>query len=248
MTYSDETLRAYLDGTLEADRAEKLERDVERDADLEARLIAMEPFLGTVREAFATVPDAQRVQSLSRHIGEATNPKARISRRSILSAGLAAAGVGIGFAVSGLFNRVPVLEWQDEVAIYQALYVPETVEHLTSTSAELAAQFARAGAALGRDLSVADVDGLDGLSLRRAQILSLEGAPLIQIVFSSQDGTPVAFCILERPGDGSNRPVYRERSGLATSHWSDGQFHYMVLGRLDTAALTEITERLRGMV
>ncbi|MEM9247539.1 MAG: hypothetical protein AAGB05_02470 [Pseudomonadota bacterium] len=243
MTFSEAQLEAYLNGTLEPSVATALEEALDRDPALEARLLAQEPLAAPIRLAFDGIPGQERLDTLAGAI-PAAPPDRAWPARGLAGAAIAAVCAALGFAVATMTQPVAAPDWQEQVAQYQALYAPETIAHLDSGPALLQAQLARASTALGREITLEEVSGVDGLSLRRAQILSFEGTPLIQIVYATQTGTPVALCILGQPDGAAAAPRYAERAGVPTSHWADGRYGYMVLGRLDAAALSDITEHL----
>ena len=242
MSYSDKQLKAYLDGSLEPEIVDAIDQQLSADPELEKRLLALEPLRPVIGAAFETVPNAARLAALDI---PAPAQSSAPTRRFFLAGGIAAASGAAGFGIAALSTPPAApLGWQEQVAIYQALYGPETVEHIDPTPEALDAQFARASAALGRDMQAADVAGLDGLTLRRAQILNFEGRPLVQIVFSAESGEPVAFCILMLAQSKTKAPQFRTLSGLQTSHWMNGDYGYMVLGDVDVALLDDVTGKL----
>lgn len=147
------------------------------------------------------------------------------------------AGVAAAAAVAGfLFGASPFAEpvadkWVQQAAIYQALCVPETVAPISLSAEELDAQLTRASEALGRDFPRSDLEGLPGLTFKRAQILGFEGAPLIQLVFATADGTPVAFCVVAQDGTVEKvESVWIEDQPVR--HWSDEPHGFMIVGRV----------------
>ena len=56
MTFSDETLLAYLNGNLDETDAQEIESAVEADPELEQRLMALDPFAPVVRGVFEKLP------------------------------------------------------------------------------------------------------------------------------------------------------------------------------------------------
>ncbi|MFQ5564499.1 MAG: anti-sigma factor family protein [Parvularculaceae bacterium] len=123
MTYSDETLSAYLDGELSGEKADALRRALEREPALKARLDALSAADETVRRAYASIDDAPMPARLLRLLGvekettggsrgaDVTPSPARkpLRRAPVWSLPLAAsvallAGVGLGAA---LFTEGP---------------------------------------------------------------------------------------------------------------------------------------------
>ncbi|MEO1474384.1 MAG: hypothetical protein AAFS03_10710 [Pseudomonadota bacterium] len=254
MSFDDETLRAYLAGTADEATVQAIEDAVAIDRDLEARLMAMDDLASVVAGAFETVPPAQRLETLEvaappksfvldpLPAANTTDPVADEPWKAPggfqLALVAAVAGV-LGFGVAQLAPSDPVEtaviaeRWHQDVASYQALYVPETVAALSADPAELNNQFARAETAIGRDLLQAVLSDQADLDLRRAQILGFDGAPLIQIVFEGPGGTPIAFCIMQQGVAADAAVQTAELSGLASAHWVSGGYGYIVIGGTD---------------
>ncbi len=235
MTYSDDILKAYLEGRLAADKAAALEDAAADDPDLQDRLAELDPVAGPVRAAFEHLPDADDLPKL----GTVTAQPRHVGRMGVLAA--AVAGL-LGFALAFFVTRPDPIGWQEQVALYQALYVAETVAPLDASDAALEEQFSRANEALGTDLRPADFKALPGLTLKRAQILSFEDIPLVQIAFAGADGTPFAFCILKNADAGPLTQV--ELAGLATAHWARGGYGYMLVGGQHSEDLQPALDRL----
>lgn len=242
MSFGDKDLLAYLDGDMAL--RDEIEAALAQDAELERRLMALDPMAGPVRAAFEGIPAAGRLPTL-----EALEPTAEVTApaRSGLWKIAAALIVGVGLGAGVVLSRGgDDLRWQDQVAIYQALYVPETVARLVTDEATLAEQFDQADAALGLTLPRDALSALDGLDLRRAQILGIEDAPLIQIVFANETGAPIAFCILRQNGTASATET-ETLSGLPVAHWSDGDFGYMLVGELGPDQMSMTAQQLRAL-
>ena len=235
--FEDNQLRAYLTGELPAADAARLEAALAEDDGLEARLLALEPLATPLGDVFKTLPDSARLPDVA-----AVASKPSLIGR-VLPYGLVAGIAGlIGVGLAGFNQPADALTWQEQVAVYQALYVAETVAPLAPTPEGLAAEFERASNILGRELVPAEYDDLPGLTLKRAQVLGFEGQPLIQIAFASETSAPIAFCIL-RSGEDAGA-VQTELSGLPTVHWSEGGFGYMLIGDLSEGALRALASEL----
>ncbi len=225
MKFSDETLLAYLEGSLEESEARAIEDAVADEPALESRLMALDPFAAAVQQAFEDVPAKTPQVDLPQLV--ATQSSAGPMRLLAVAASVAVIAVSATFWAT----RPAELGWAAQAAIYQSLYVPETIASLNNSPEALDAQFARAEAELGRSLNRDVLEALPGLDLRRAQVLSFKGKPLIQIVFADAQGQPFAFCII-RQGEGApakdvNLAVL---SGLATATWAGDGYGYMLLG------------------
>ena len=140
MSFSDDELSAYLDGSLPIPRRVALETDLETDPALEARLRAFDPLAAFVDGAFDKIPA---------HEPKVTLPPTRgpwAGGFIGLAAGLA---LGVGLTAAWLLNQPPApLGWKAQVAAYQKLYSPATLAGINISDEELGAQIATAGAAI----------------------------------------------------------------------------------------------------
>ncbi|WP_298849032.1 hypothetical protein [uncultured Ruegeria sp.] len=225
MTFSDETLLAYLEGTLDEAQSRAIEAAVEDDAEFERRLMGLDPFAPIIQDVFEKLPAEAPKFGLSEPVAQNTN--GRFLRVVAVAASVGVAAVALTFWAT----RPAELGWAQQAAIYQSLYVPETIASLDSSEASLDKQFAMAEAELGRSLDRETLESLPGLELKRAQVLSFKGKPLIQVVFADEQGQPFAFCVIRQ---GPNAPSAEVKqavlSGLATATWARDGFGYMLLG------------------
>jgi hypothetical protein len=143
-----------------------------------------------------------------------------------------AASVAIVAVSATLWATRPApLGWAQQAAIYQSLYVPETIATLDTAPEALEAQFAQAEATLGRSLNREALSVLPGAELKRAQVLSFKGKPLVQVVFADDQGRPFAFCVIRQgPGAPDKDVNLAVLSGLATATWAEDGYGYMIIG------------------
>ncbi|MFY2825375.1 hypothetical protein [Ruegeria sp. MALMAid1280] len=235
MKFSDETLTAYLEGKLEEAEARAIESAVEADPELEQRLMALDPFAPVVQAVFERVPAETPAVDLPAPAAVVPVQPAGVGLRLLA----VAASVAI-VAVSATYwaTRPEPLGWAAQAAIYQSLYTPVTVASLDSSPQALDEQFAMAEEQLGRSLNRAVLEALPGGELKRAQILSFKGKPLVQVVFADEQGQPFAFCVI-RQGEGAPTRDLKQAvlSGLATATWAQDGYGYMLIGARDQTDL-----------
>ncbi|CUJ98255.1 putative transmembrane transcriptional regulator (anti-sigma factor) [Ruegeria denitrificans] len=226
MKFSDETLMAYLEGKLDEAEIRAIESAVEADPALEQRLMALDPFAPVVQAVFEHVPAEAPQVDLPQPMAPAT-PAGGGLRLLAVAAAVAVVAVSATFWAT----RPEPLGWAQQAAIYQSLYVPDTIASLDNSAQTLDAQFAQAEAQLGRSLNREELEALPGMELKRAQVLSFKGKPLIQVVFADAQGQPFAFCVI-RQGEGApNKDVTQAvLSGLATATWAQDGYGYMLIG------------------
>jgi len=248
MTFSDPQLKAYLAGDLSADLAATLDAQLAHDDTLEARLLALDRGQSTaIRAAFDGVPDAARLEPIEAVINNAAAPVQTNRNWGKLLPFAAVLVVG-AFMLGGLSQNPtsPASTWREQVAIYQALYVTETLSSIEPDSASLAVQLDRGASALGRPLDVAAVGDLDGLDLLRAQVLGFDGVPLVQLAYLSETGAPVALCAVKLPADLDEGIRSEVLAGLPSVTWSDGTYSYMIVGDIEPDRLTRMANVLQA--
>ncbi|WP_037312703.1 hypothetical protein [Ruegeria halocynthiae] len=235
MKFSDETLRAYLEGNVDEAEATAIEHAVEADPDLEQRLMALDPFAPVVQTVFEAIPaEAPQINLPDAPSEAAVHPAGGAWRLLAVAASVAVVAVSATFWAT----RPAPMGWAEQAAIYQSLYVPDTIASLDNSNQVLDTQFALAEEQLGRSLNRDALETLPGMELKRAQVLSFNGKPLIQIVFADEQGQPFAFCVIRQGAGASDKDVKQAvLSGLATASWSQDGYGYMLIGSSDQSEL-----------
>lgn len=242
-SYSDQQLEAYLDGSVSEEDAAAIEHAISRSPELEQRLLALEPLSPIARDAFAEVPSNERLRGLLPPETTQQSPR-RVAQLSLVAC-LAGA---IGFALATLTVPSNELGWREQIAVYQALYVPETIEAIVPTDAELNLQFIRGSDVLGREVRPDMLAGLDELDLRRAQVLQSEQQTIVQIVFAGPQGEPFAFCIVALNSETQNTDMeFEQLAGVPTAHWVEDDYGYMLVGRVAPEVMRGAAQKLRAI-
>ena len=232
---SDEVLTAYLDGELsETERAE-VDAALAGDADLQARLAALDLPLDEVREKLDAVlemaPEPPNL-GVSETVPANGLPK---------WAGFAAALV-LGLGIGGWAMRPAEANWVDVVANYQSLYVTETLAAPRLPEAEESAKLAALSDSIGVDLS--PLTDLAPVMFRRAQMLGIDGAPLVQMAYLAGD-VPVAICVT--PIDTADTDVALDRRfDMEAASWVEGGYGYLVIGGDDPDLIRDVADRVRA--
>lgn len=246
MNFSEETLRQYLNGTATDAQAADIEAALGADPAFERRLMALDPCAGMVAEAFGALPGEERLERL-----RAAIPAEHQHQRKALpwAMGTAiAASLAFGIVFGGQVwpgGQPEATDWRLEVARYQALYVPETVAHLSATETTLTTELGRAAAAVGLALPVDALANVEGLTLRRAQVLGFEGEALIQLAYTDAAGTPFALCIMPRMGDTDGEEML---AGLSTYSWAAQKHSFILVAGKPQAEVTRLANTFRNDV
>jgi anti-sigma factor RsiW len=242
--FSDETLTAYLDDELPPDARDALGAALEDDPLLRARLQALSLDRGALRMAFDSVlPEAPAAPYLA--TAAPANRRVPLPAAMLAAAACLCLGLFIGFTRSDTAAPSPGSDWKLAVAQYQLLYVPETLAMTREATAQNLSNLPNLSQALGRDLSAAAQ--LDSLEFRRAQMLGLNGEPLIQMAYTSEGGVPFAICVTRVEGE-DYAPVEGEIEGLAAAHWVRDGYGYIVIGGQDQSLVAGVAEELQAQI
>jgi anti-sigma factor RsiW len=243
MIQSDETLRQYLDGNTTDVQAAAIEAALASDPALERRLMALDPYAGMVADVFKALPGDERIKKL-----RATIPAQQMNRRVLPWASGAAIAASLAFGVVFGAHVWPggqseAADWRLEVARYQALYVPETVAYLLPTDEKLATELDRAAAAVGLSLSIDALANVEGLMLRRAQVLGFEGEALIQLAYTDTAGTPFALCIMPRRNSEDGAATL---AGMSTYSWTEQNHSFIFVAAKPQTEVSRLASSFRN--
>lgn len=249
MTFSDEDLRNYLDGALAADRAAELETALAQNPALEERLMVLDPLSGMnagTQDAFLA-PTEDQSAAWQATLSSAAAPQAGYRFAHLAAAAVVGAViVGAGWFASN-DNTAP--DWRANVATYQALYSAETIAALDADSAALSAQLDQLEDQLGFTGLERVVDGIEGLTPLRGQILAHDGKPLGQIVFATEDGQPVALCLIGRSTSVAD-VVARlgQMEGMASAAFESAGHAWLLIGTEDAALIEDVAGQVIAQI
>lgn len=268
-SFDDEQLIAYLDGVMPASQRTLVDVALTHDTALAQRLDALKVDTALLPQAFAPLLanapalDLKQLQARAGEASKATDlratapaPKDDLSPRR--SAGLGAWSMAACLAVSVALGFVAgrwsdagtnpsasapsgITDWQLAVVEYQRLYVTQTLAQASVPGeAELEQQLASVSNFGGLKVS-GKATQLPGLSFRRAQNLGVQGRPLIQMVYVTERGEPVALCFT-REGRRAEAPKASVIAGMNTVTWSNGEFGFVMVGPADSATLMQAAQ------
>ena len=238
---SDEVLTAFLDGELAPDRYAALEQRIASDPAIEARLTALALPIPKMRSALDPVAlDAPYLPDL----GLTAPPQRAGGTARKLWAPLAlAASFALGLGLSQMLTQPPQLQapagWLATVASYQSLYIPETLDGPPQNAERAQNVLARAEQEFGLSLQAATT--IDGMPFKRAQMLGLNGKPLLQIAYLTPDGVPMALCLIRvnKPDRARKDTTLFELSGTS---WVKDGVGYFLIGGDDPERVTQLSQ------
>jgi anti-sigma factor RsiW len=243
----DALLVAWLDGELNAAEREALDARLAAEPLLSARLSTLREATANVDEGFDALLAAAPLDRLRGRLAGALATPALARRVSPFALRAAAAAAVVFVFAAGLATGRWSGEsstndnWRSSVAEYMELYTGASFG--ADASPTLAEDLAMLSQRLGAPLDGERLQ-LAGLSLRRAELLQYDGAPLGQIGYL--DGTtPVAFCVT-RDGEADAPLATSQRDGFAIAQWAKDGRGFMLIGKIAPERLADFARQLQG--
>jgi anti-sigma factor RsiW len=255
---SEEDIHAYVDGVLSDERREEVERAIELNPALAARVSDYFSLNNMFHERFdrvlnEPVPTRLRVPEKRRWLDAANWPQ---------FAGMAAAlvlGIGIGFgtnmgkdvsmpwsgSASGPSNTRPVSADSSEVfaqkaALAHVVYMP-AVDRPAQIGEDHEQDFVRYLAnKLGTDVHPPMLTK-SGFELSGGRILPGDDGPVAQFMYHNAQGERVTLCISHRKAS-SNTTAFKlyQEGPVNVFYWVDGDFGYAVSGGIDRKVMLQV--------
>jgi anti-sigma factor RsiW len=265
----DRALGAYVDGELPVDEARAIDAALGSDAGLRARIAAIREATLAARAAFAAIerePVPERLIAAVRQ----RKPETRLlalpgvglakGRGRRFAVPLAAAATvliaaAIGVFASGLIgSRAPDQvayedSWLDQVKRSYERYA-KVDESETRALVDVDADGAGGGEQLGawfgehleRQLEVPDLSA-HGLILKGGRLLIVEGKPSAQILYVTEDGSPVALSVV--PSVGRDQVISAQGGENANLlHWRARNYGYALIGNLTLDTMKDIADKI----
>lgn len=243
MAYSDDDLKAFIDGTASDELSQRIAVDLATDRALEDRVMALDPGIGAAAPAFAELKGpAKDAVKLPDPAKSETQPGFIRKLLPLVAAGLVGAFLASGF----LEPPEDTTDWRVQVANYQALYSLDTVLDAPFSAEELAEQTALASDRIGlSDLATALAEA-EGLTHVRTQTLQVNGTPLAQVVFKTADGVPVALCgIASENSAASNEIGVGRMSKMKSAAFETAGHSWLLIGGKDADLIIENAKLFR---
>lgn len=259
---SDELLVAYVDGQLARKQTRAVDKVLEQDDVLAARVDALKHAHARLEAAFEAILAGEEMEVSSVSIPQEDG--IRISWRAAklmlaglgLAVALALAVAGYGWPLSlslpqlgfGSETELPVAppparaSWQEEAARAHALLGRESVEVGLESQANytfVALQLARI---LGADPKIPNLEP-QGFRFARAQVLRYGNEPLTQILYLGARGAPLA--LYAKRGEGGETLAPGKHGTIGTVAWTDGGISYLLAGEADDALLMRMATRIK---
>ncbi|GFE50223.1 membrane protein [Roseobacter cerasinus] len=239
--FSDAELVAFLDGEAEFAPVAEITAALARDPALQQRLDALAIDRAALRRSFAMVePEPGVMPDLAiAPVG------ARAPIWHLATAASLALMIGVG---AGAWMAQPEPPgWAEYVAAYQALYSEATLAHVAPDDMTQQVELARVAAAIGKDIALAQLQTVPEAHYKRAQVLSFDGRPLVQLAFTTPAGTPIALCIIRSDSPDAPAPQMTRMEGLSAARWLRDGYDYLLIGGTDSDMVSRMANRFVSM-
>src|SRR5262245_10163223 len=249
----DAILVAYLDGELELEAHQKLERLLKTDASVRERLAMLSRGSRPFKRTFDAVLDSAPRDKLQAQLTVSVNKLARpnwlvrsrrwgtaIAAALLLAIGAGTVGYLLGQSSPNLFDIGNNEDaWLDAVANKISLYSHESVATITVDETIQKTELSRLSERLKLELSPARV-ALPGLTLRRIELLQFENRPLAQLLYEGEQGV-VVLCIMPE-SDGKSERETERRAELNTIYWASEDHRFLLLGPVSAETMEKTAE------
>jgi anti-sigma factor RsiW len=256
MPIGEEDLHAYVDGTLSDERRADVERALEQNPELTARVSDYFSLNNMFHERYDRVlsePVPKRLQASAPR-------RSRIAANWPQFAGMAAAlvlGIGIGFGTHmgqdvvgpvamGRSDTRPVSADSTEMFARQAalahvVYMP-AIDRPSEMSADHEQDFVKWLAdRLGTNVHP-PVLSKSGFNLSGGRLLPGANGPTAQFMYRGPNGERVTLCISHRKVNSNTTAFQLYQSGpVNVFYWVDGDFGYAVSGGIDRKQLLQLS-------
>ncbi|MDR5740635.1 MULTISPECIES: anti-sigma factor [unclassified Caballeronia] len=256
---SEEEIHAYVDGALSSERREQVERAIELNPALAARVSDYFSLNNMFHERYDRVlnePVPARLRALKserRAWGSAGWP-----RFAALAATLVL-GIAIGFGTSSYHSWTNSSQLNAasadtneamarEAALAHVVYMP-TVDRPSEIGKDREHDFVQyLSNKLGTDVHPPMLTK-SGFQLMGGRILAGDDGPMAQFMYRDAKGERVTLCISQRKTDANTTAFKLYQDGpVSVFYWVDGDFGYAVSGGIDRKVMLELAHDVHAQL
>ena len=190
-------------------------------------------------------PDTQRDAQLLRVIPDRPRRGVRLPGYAWAVAASLVMGI-VGYCAGAIWPGLIESERDrmlDEVAEYHSIYSRETVHLVEVPATQVEHLKAWLGKRVNGTLIIPDFKAA-GLTFAGGRLVVLDGEPVAELMYTRENGLPIAFCVLSHPGKPDVVTVER-RGALNLATWDDGSHSYIVVGEADRNMIGELATLAR---
>jgi anti-sigma factor RsiW len=264
MPIGEEDLHAYVDGTLSGERRDEVERALEQNPELAARVSDYFSLNGLLHERYDRVLSEPVPKRLSTGVPRRARLAANWPRFAAQFAGMAAAlvlGLGIGMHRNDLIAPVAIDRtgtaadteggnravsadsgevFARQAALAHVVYMP-AIDRPSDMSADREQDFVQWLAnRLGTDVHPPMLSK-SGFMLSGGRLLPGDDGPTAQFMYRGPNGERVTLCISRRRENANTTAFKLYQAGpVNVFYWVDGDFGYAVSGGIDRKQLLQL--------
>ena len=258
---SDELLVAYVDGQLARKQTRAVEKVLDQDDVIAARVEALKHAHNRLEAAFEAILAGEEVDvsAASAPVQEGALSEGRIAKLALACIGIAVAlvfaAIGYGWPLSLPGHTpdprsgplVPLTAsvapgWQEAAARAHALLSRASVEVGLESQGNpdfVAFQLAQI---LRTNLKLPNLEP-QGFRFARAQVLRFGDEPLIQILYLGSSGVPLA--LYAKKGEGSGTLTPQHYGVIGTVAWAEDGVAYLLAGEAEDTLLMRIATKIK---
>jgi len=252
---SDELLVAYVDGQLARKQTRAVEKVLDQDDVLAARVDALKHAHARLEAAFEAILAGEEVDvsAASAPVEEGLVVPWRVVKIALAGLGIAAAlalavvGYGWPLKLPNMLQTAPQAAsmsggWQAETARAQALLSRQSLEVGLESQANYDLVAFQLEHILGTNLKFPNLEA-QGFRFVRAQVLRYGDQPLIQILYLGAKGAPLA--LYAKKGEGSDTLTPGRYGAINTVAWAEDGVSYLLAGEVEDTLLMRIATRIK---
>jgi anti-sigma factor RsiW len=256
---SDELLVAYVDGQLARKQTRAVDKVLEQDDIIAARVDALKHAHARLEAAFEAILAGEEmdVSAASVPAEEGIFIEWRTAKRALAGIGivaallLAAAGYGWPVWIPGLTQNTGAapqqtvsltVDWKEDVARAHALLSRESLEVGLESQGNYNLVAFQLSQILGANPKIANL-AAQGFKFVRARVLRIGDEPLTQILYLGERGAPLALYAMK--GEGSDTLSAERYGAIETVTWAEDGIVYLLAGDIDDPLLMRIATRVK---
>ena len=258
---SDDLLVAYVDGQLARKQTRAVEKVLDQDDVIAARVEALKQAHNRLEAAFEAILAGEEmdVSAVSVPVQERSLRERSVVKVALAGVGiavallLAAVGYGWPLAFPGLTPgtqgvTLPVqtapmaIGWQEEAARAHALLSRASLEVGVESQSNPDLVAFQLSQVLGTDIKLPNLEP-QGFRFVRAQALRSGGEPLTQILYLGSSGAPLA--LYAKKGEGSGTLIPNHYGAIGTVAWAEDGVAYLLAGEAEDSLLMRIATKIK---